>query len=143
VGEERLGDRPEGEGPPALDGSPGQHVRMATTSFRGGLPEQARLADSGLACDHQRATVAVGHAIETVADFTELLVASDHDRAQKPRHGSEHATAAGGEGCPERLLGAGYADGALRTEQQATTSSHSEGPATTAITRPKALDIAR
>ena len=66
---------------------------MATTGFRAALPEQARLADSGLACDHQRAAVTFGQAIEGVAEFPQLLVAADHDRAQKLRHGSEHATA--------------------------------------------------
>jgi hypothetical protein len=67
-------------------------VHVATTSFRGGLTEQARLADAGLACDHQRAAVAFGQAIESVADFPGLLVASDHHRGQEVGHGSEHAT---------------------------------------------------
>jgi hypothetical protein len=63
VREQCLRDRPEGVRAVALNRPAGQHLRPPTNALLGDLPQQPRLANPGLARDHQRRALSVRQAI--------------------------------------------------------------------------------
>ena len=94
VGEHRLGQWSKSIRAVAPDSATDQHRDSSGTRIRGSLPNQARLADTCLAEDHQRRAVTRGQAIEGGSQHPQLLVATHEHRAQQLRHASEHATSA-------------------------------------------------
>ena len=76
-GGECLRDGPEGERAIAPDRPAGQHARSPTNTLPGGLPQQPRLPNPGLARDYQCRAKSVGQAIEGASKLPPLLVAAD------------------------------------------------------------------